>query len=355
VACLTYAIVLYTYVLRPWTYKEGARNRLDTEIGSEIQQYLRKKKIGPKERSKADNALFTILLALSDQQLVTGFAILTVAYIQMDSISTYHVAIIECMAGLAFVVYESAATITIGYLKDAERARFKLAWRGGFILCFMVLLLVTQIPFGNQHWLYVYGLPYKCFWHNTSGNYYSSGNVVNLASMLVNMVWIFWGILRILNNYFPRGFDWLFPNLVCTCLGNLLVRLMLLPRWLTLYSQGRWKDTETTNKVIRSAFGILWIIFYLPAVFVFIMTEMVGSEAFSLQGSWFIILNSIFRSFDLRSMAPAEGRVGDESKWGFGQAVPVFLLVVPFLILLETIVGTNELSPLISCGVASMC
>ena len=243
-------------------------------------------------------------------------------------------------------VYESASTITVGYLKDARHIKFKLAWRGVVILCFMAVLLVTQIPFGNRYWLYVYGMPFKCFWQWTSGNY---DKPLNLGTMSVNMFWIFWGMLKTLNNYFPMAFGWLFPNPVSTWIASTLVKLMLLPRRLNRYSRRRSQETHVTSKITRMLFGTLWAISYPVAVFVFIFAEITDSEAFSMQGDWYLIVNNIYWSLKYRSTAPGVGRVGDESKWGFGQAVPVFLLGLPLAAVAEAIHGTLSISIQIPC------
>jgi hypothetical protein len=183
VAVLTYAIVIYTYLFRPRVYRVDSFNRLDSAVVSTIRasllwlrdlfrlkrpsarhfqsQNLHETISGKtpqvKRRSqcpghasstsmtKTDEAFYSILLALSDQQLFTGFAVLTVAYIQMDSVTSYHAAIVECMATLAFVVYESTSTIMYYQLRDPDKF-FMMTWRAILILVFMALLLVTQLP-----------------------------------------------------------------------------------------------------------------------------------------------------------------------------------------------------------------
>jgi len=68
-----------------------------------------------------------------------------------------------------------------------------------------------------------------------------------------------------------------------------------------------------------------------------------------MQGDWYLIVNNIYWSLEYRSTAPGVGRVGDESKWGFGQAVPVFLLGLPLAAVAEAIHGTLSISIQIPC------
>lgn len=76
-----------------------------------------------------------------------------------------------------------------------------------------------------------------------------------------------------------------------------------------------------------------------------LFSEIIASEAFELQRQWALLLGSIHRIFLLRDQAADEGMEGDESAWGFGQAVPVFLLIVPLSALLESSYGKSIRNP----------
>ena len=49
--------------------------------------------------------------------------------------------------------------------------------------------------------------------------------------------------------------------------------------------------------------------------------------------------------FLLRSSAVDQGREGDEDAWGFGQAVPMFLLIIPLATVVETTYGMSHVHP----------
>lgn len=76
------------------------------------------------------------------------------------------------------------------------------------------------------------------------------------------------------------------------------------------------------------------------AASVFIFCETVISEVFDLQRIWLLLVSSIQTIFVLRDYAGRNGRVGNEDGWGFGQAVPIFLLLIPLSTILEAIYGT---------------
>ena len=51
-------------------------------------------------------AIRTILLSLSDRQLITSIAMLTVGFSQIESITEYHFEIISDVAWLSFTIYQ---------------------------------------------------------------------------------------------------------------------------------------------------------------------------------------------------------------------------------------------------------
>jgi hypothetical protein len=96
----------------------------------------------------------------------------------------------------------------------------------------------------------------------------------------------------------------------------------------TKHPQGTMTDGFLTRLAERTAIGL------------FVITEVLHSQAFNLQLRWFTMLNSINYIFHLRNTASAKGRQGDEDEWGFGQAVPMFLLILPIATVVETAWGT---------------
>jgi hypothetical protein len=383
VAVLTYAIVIYTYLFRPRVYRVDSFNRLDSAVVSTIRasllwlrdlfrlkrpsarhfqsQNLHETISGKtpqvKRRSqcpghasstsmtKTDEAFYSILLALSDQQLFTGFAVLTVAYIQMDSVTSYHAAIVECMATLAFVVYESTSTIMYYQLRDPDKF-FMMTWRAILILVFMALLLVTQLPLGNQYWLYIYGTQYKCFWRSFPGNYVLWDNALNFFSMIFNMFCISWGMCNTLANYFPEIFGWIFTNSVSSYIVSAFAKTAMLPRHLS--SRSLSKSRETSSRFFRIVCRAFGMIAYIAAFIVFILVELFNSQAFNFLLNWYLIVSSVTSSIDYRTQASSHHRQGDEDKWGFGQAVPLFLVASPIFTLFEAVHGMNS-SPFCSC------
>jgi hypothetical protein len=382
VACSTYAIVLYAYFFRRKTAYRGdvpnvneldklvlhmAKRTVSPFLGSLHQkrlpiakpqsQNLQQNEVEDSSKPpEADDALFNISLALADQQLFAGFAILIVMCSQVKLITTYHAAVIECMATLSFTVYESTSVIVASYLAkttdESIKMTFRVTWRAGFMLLFMLALLVIQVPLGNRHWMRVYGMPYKCFWQHVSGNYFRQNNSENLGIMFFNIFWLFGGMLRAFRNYFPKGFGLIFHESVWKELGFILVEFLLLPRRAMFGSYKRSHEAEPAEpaegKAIRIAFRVLWMLSWPFALFAFILAELLDSEAFGLQRSWFLILNNVYWSLEYKREAPSQHRIGDENKWGFGQLVPLLLIALPLSSLIESMYGASSL-PCCSC------
>lgn len=76
------------------------------------------------------------------------------------------------------------------------------------------------------------------------------------------------------------------------------------------------------------------------AAVIFTLCEVLNSEVLDLQRIWLLLITSIQTIFVLRDYAGRNGRVGNEDGWGFGQAVPIFLLLIPLSTILEAIYGT---------------
>lgn len=74
-------------------------------------------------------------------------------------------------------------------------------------------------------------------------------------------------------------------------------------------------------------------------LFAFALKEILVSVAFDLQLNWALVLGNTRRVFETRYYASDSGRYGDENDWGFGQAVPVFLLPLPISTCAEALYG----------------
>lgn len=269
-------------------------------------------------------------MIFADQQLLTVLAILTVSFAKLRTVTEYHFEIIICLVNLGSVVQNC----TIDILRDEIRKKPAMAASRGYaVLLLMALVLASILPSGNQYWLNSYGMPALCIWKSFRGNYDPRSN--EFGQMMLLLLLQVWGTLIWFGEYFPSALH----NRVVSGIMAPFVYLILLPR---RWHHGALKRVSTPlpmpAKVLwsinRVASRTLWAV-------MFVFTEVIYSEAFDLLRSWGILINMITELVELRSYASDAGRQGNEDAWGFGQAVPVFLLILPLFALVETLYGMS--------------
>lgn len=257
-----------------------------------------------------------MIRVFSDQQLVAGLAILTVTFCRFGSITEYHFAVISDLANMALVVQFTASDILGEVLSEHPEMVW---WRVTAFVALAVLTMITLIPWGNQYYLYTWGSEMACLWDKTSGNYRPN----ETAQMVLYMVLSLWGIVAVLSAYFPVITD----NRVARGIRDSIVSVLLWPRrqYVSMQHSG---NGSLASKMAR-------IVLCGLAFFNFTMCEILFSEAFELIRNWAMLLVNVIEVFELRSKASAQGRRGDEDTWGFGQAVPMFMLILPLCTLFE--------------------
>lgn len=338
-ACTAYLIVLGAYYFLQAGFSAHMLNKLDGIVAEVVRKPVllvtttaQKSRIVRRASHIAERDLLRkVLISFSDQQLVTGFAMLVVGYAQIDTIAEYHFDIVDSLTTLAFVVHDCSSNILRDDVLGANTA--VRAWRAAIILCYMTLSLVTEIPFGNEFWLQSYGMATKCVWINRRYNLRTR----KFWNMLINIGLQAWGICSTFNDYFPKSLHWAFDNRATRTVGSKISTVLLYPRRLYYKSSD---SLENANGIAsRALFACLTWSSHVAAVSVFVICEVLQSQAFELQRHWVLLLNSIYYIFVLRNTASSQGRDGDENAWGFGQAVPVFLLVLPLSIVIGSVYG----------------
>ena len=93
-------------------------------------------------RLQRSRILERFILTLSDQQLITGLGILIAGFKGLCTISFYNFNIITAVAWFSSTTHLSTLAILRGYLIDHPRIR---NWRAAAILCLFVLLMVAQL------------------------------------------------------------------------------------------------------------------------------------------------------------------------------------------------------------------
>ncbi|KAI9880073.1 MAG: hypothetical protein M1830_005605 [Pleopsidium flavum] len=102
----------------------------------------------PKARNQRQDALRRFVLALSDQQLVTGLAMLIAGYTKRCSMSLYHFNIVTALAWFSSTIHLSTLTVLRDHLMDHPMVR---TWRVIGMVSMLGLLLIAELmPFPRQ-------------------------------------------------------------------------------------------------------------------------------------------------------------------------------------------------------------
>lgn len=341
--CLVYMIVVFAYYFVQESYNDGTITKLDQLVATtarDLVAYLARpfprrsptvqKLARISEAMVESNLLSKVLVAFSDQQMITGFAILTVALVKMDTITEYHFAIVENLSVLSFVIHDATALI----LQDSiVRHRITRTWRGIAIISTMLIAIVVQIPLAHDEWLRAYGVPVKCIWTSMEGNYNPKSAIFWLT--LIYLYFLLSQVLHTLGIYFPQVAGGLTSNAAMKTSSSAFMRVLLLPRKVYTTRAKSAKGSLSNRLQISLA--------KFAAVSIFFVAELLNSQGLLLVTLWGTMLFNISFIFFLKNAASEQGRDGNENEWGFGQAVPMFLLIIPIATVVETAYGMFRL------------
>lgn len=174
-AYLTFALVLASYL---FGQVDGSLlNTVDTQV-FHVRPFrpLRTHNDKP-TRLRVSQALRQAILALSDQQIVTGIAILGAGFqgLRLGGIDSYHYQTVIYLAWMSSSVHLSALAILAPILKERPALR---TWRLVGMLVLLVLLIIALIPTASNDWGLLtwegmasansgWGVPAICFWATT--------------------------------------------------------------------------------------------------------------------------------------------------------------------------------------------
>ena len=162
-----------------------------------------------KARSKPtkvwEPTLRAAVLMFSDQQLVTGLALLISGYVQLRcGISSYHWQTITYLAWFSSLTHLTTLTVLRQYFRDNPAPRL---WRAVLMLVMVTMLMVALLPSGDAWWFTsnryasyvgVAGIPALCYFKRlvarSIGERFELDTFVT-GSMLVSVMVLFSGYL----------------------------------------------------------------------------------------------------------------------------------------------------------------
>ncbi|KAK2753456.1 ADP-ribosylation factor GTPase activating protein, ER-Golgi transport [Arachnomyces sp. PD_36] len=283
------------------------------------------KSLGPPDETPISRAaLQKSALMLSDQQMITGVAVLIIGFGMHCSISQYHFEIVADLASMAFNVLQATILVTLPILRETPVMRH---WRAIWITAHFIFVFVSQVVTYHPGFLWSYGMPTQCVWESIGSTDYGP----TLAPMLIYLFSITWAYLDIMSSFYPRQLGWSsYP-------GYLVEKVLRAPAKLHSATEKRVSRQGTRAGVV------LWRVLSAVTFVVFVAALGISEVAFSVFFSivrvfsmvlWASLYIIRYRTSD--DVSRVEGMQGDEDEWTVGQIMPLMLLLLPLFGILET-------------------
>ncbi|KAL4804302.1 hypothetical protein BDV18DRAFT_29639 [Aspergillus unguis] len=316
-AWATFFILLFHYVAVPF---EASSSPLDSSLRRSLQRILRWIPTGT-----MDKPLRTVVLAMSDQQLVTGIAILVSGFSQIPcGLSLYHWQIITTLTWFSTTTHFATLPFVQQYLR---RNKVLLYFRVVLMFTLAIMLAVALIPKADNYPFDSLARPAKCVMDKPDLGFNINGEGVQI---LLSELILLGALLVRLLRMFPTS-----RGISAQALQQVRVKGQKLIIW----------SCERLERCSRSV-GLLTampLVFALASIIsVQAFVDFLRSGAFELFWLFFSLIWGTIRLFAVRMSLPDDNKVLEEDAWGFGQFVPVLLLFIPVLLVAEGWSGTNH-------------
>lgn len=312
----TLVIAWVTYIVQPEPGDVSLKNELNILDRHFLQWIWKWVKKAPQMSSPWTRVLQKAILHLSDTHIVTGLAILTAGFIQSCRLSVYHFHVVIYLAWLASSTHMTTLTMLRSYLRHHRPV---LRWRVIAMTAMFVMLVAALALTASRVWpdrdgfedILYFDSPVRCAWEHEYMRSWSSDALFSICLVTA-------GFLARLSKLFVSTSE--------------IFRLWLRDRpssWLkrrfdTAERYARSSNTVATRFYWKSlATFILGI--YVEARSLYDLYESLLSELIWLS---FSLLWGTTKIFAWRMNAPVRQY---ENDWGFGQLVPLLLLLLPMV------------------------
>ncbi|KAK5989398.1 hypothetical protein PT974_10917 [Cladobotryum mycophilum] len=272
------------------------------------------------------------VMMISYQQLVTGIAIFIVGFVKHCTITQYHFYVVYLLGSISSIVHQSA----IFLLTDELRKNTILhTSRAVVVIVLSIMLLAGQFLVCTvDYFRYSYGLSPHCAWTRIS---YDG---VSVALLVIGTIMTIWGLLDAIYAIYPTWSVSVKTRKVSFC----FVPILRFPsRWHSKPLRQSKKVRMEGGILRKTAIRVAWLVLMTPSfllsVICFGFSEIWTSHALSVLR---ICTGLIWASKELVTTRQhtVENRMqGSENEWGFGQLLPLLLLVLPMLSAIEIYFG----------------
>lgn len=329
-AYITFALVLAAYLLGQ--VDESLLNTVDTKIFHIRPFRPPRTRDGKPTRLRVSLALRQAILSLSDQQIVTGIAILGAGFqgLRLGGIDSYHYQIVIYLAWMSSSVHLSALSILAPLLKDRPALK---TWRLTGMLVLMIMLAIALIPTAGNDWGLItwkdmlpgnsgWGVPAICFWGTTYGDGVNPDAVLGFVILFVSYVWkvggLFDGACWSYQRWIRYPVEWGFEKLLTGTAKR--------------YASSRTQSGKG---------GMGWLLNHRLVVAVWVPYVAVFETLASFSTAiWISCLGLVFGTIQIAVPRHQNQPFleANENVWGFGQLVPLILLIQPFSVVWEHLI-----------------
>ncbi|GAM84762.1 hypothetical protein ANO11243_027630 [Dothideomycetidae sp. 11243] len=286
-------------------------------------------------RDDARKPLQAFVLLLSDQQLVTGIAIMIAGFIGMfrDNMMVYHFQIVIYLGWMASSVHLSALTMLSGFL---PRHSPLMWWRLAGMTVLLVLLSFALVPTASAIWA-TDDVPGHTNVRNISD--ITAVNLTNRTGWAVpSRCYFFKNHGYRINSNCPLAFIILIVSYIWKAIGLSRTSHELYRRWLRRPWESRLENflrdkALTKDKRRWSYTNIVYNLVMIIYVHSFLQNELFTSFAASMHISWIGLGLGTVQIIVPR--AKFDYWSSEENQWGFGQIIPLILLIQPMGLIFE--------------------
>ena len=281
-------------------------------------------KLNRLRRKIAKKVLQSFVLSLSDQQLITGIAILSAGWIRHREEKLYHFAMIMDLAWMS----SNAHLLSLELLREHFAKHHQTPyWRVTLMGCNFVMLFVANFYSGVATWYDDFAYPAQCNIDAVNDDPSVIGGE-SARYTYATMVLLVHGYIRAVVVLFPS----LLQPLAAYYRDSILQRLdRYFDRGIRCHSKMSQSHQSLVVDIKRMLLGLILGLYELSYTTIDRGFYIVRSSAWSVlvidtfwfaYGNWIIWVDRAYAR---------ENMEGDEDKWGFGQLLPLLLIGLPLL------------------------
>ena len=308
-----------------------------------------------KGRERRSKGLEKFILTLSDQQLVTGLAVLVAGFVSPCSMSMYHFNIIAALGWFSSTTHLSTLAVLRIYFIEHPRLR---NWRVVAMLLVLALLIVAQFITGVS--TLDNSLPVRCAFTSSAS---SSSNFLNPLTLTVVIGFLIATYSERIVRLYILDPEWSiqawFVDAVVMTLkdgprlskrqyhnGQQLVKIIIESSCKTKAEQGvLWRRLNERRRYKRHYYNLRSKRSQIARrllIILIMVTEINHSFLGDILTLEFGVAFGITQVIYTRIAQPIAGIEGSQDDINFGQLVPLLLMLLPFLAAGEVYSGKNN-------------